>query len=35
MNKLAVKVAGALGGAVGAATIPNMISPSLSVVGEA
>jgi len=31
MNKLAVKVAGALGGAVGAATIPNMISPSLSV----
>lgn len=30
LNKLAVKVAGALGGAVGAATIPGMVSPGLN-----
>jgi hypothetical protein len=30
MNKLAVKVAGALGGAVAAATVPSMVSPSLN-----
>lgn len=30
MNQLAVKVAGALAGAVGAASIPSMLSPSLS-----
>ena len=30
INKLAVKVAGALGGAVAAATVPNMLSPSMA-----
>lgn len=30
INKLAVKVAGALGGAVGAATLPNMVMPSMA-----
>lgn len=30
VNQLAVKVAGALGGAIGAATIPSMVSPSLN-----
>lgn len=30
LNKLAVKVAGALGGAIGAATIPAALSPSLN-----
>jgi len=30
INKLAVKVAGALGGAVAAASVPSMISPSLN-----
>jgi hypothetical protein len=29
INQLAVKVAGALGGAIGASAIPNMLSPSL------
>lgn len=30
INKLAVKVAGALGGAVGAATLPGMVSPGMN-----
>jgi hypothetical protein len=30
INKLAVKVAGALGGAVAAATVPNMLSPAMA-----
>jgi hypothetical protein len=30
INKLAVKVAGALGGAIGAATLPGMVAPSLA-----
>ncbi len=30
VNKLAIKVAGALGGAVGAASIPSMLSPRLN-----
>ncbi len=30
VNQLAVKVAGALGGAIAASTIPNMVSPSLA-----
>jgi hypothetical protein len=30
INKLAIKVAGALGGAVAAATVPSMVSPSLN-----